>query len=343
MGIIYYNKKVGEDMKYSKKQKEIIKLIQNGIIFDIPSFVSYYSLTKHVVIDKISLSKKFDEESFSKRYFHPVSLKRHQTNVMTEVEYRSKADRHDINPCSYTSTLLSLKHDVGLKTLTIDDHTFTIDLYNGVNIAESFSEIYEFLILWQHLKNEMLVLECSGDNEKETLSLMFSATPQKGNQLLEDDVVCNYIDYDTFTISDRYLIEYDYAFCTDIYYRCRDFVGKRIYPSMQLSLFVENKFETFDEISQRKSLCAAWIAIWVSILLGLSSYVGDYLQADPYSTYLNRIQNSISQVEKQTQAICEYMESSIEIQSDNTTNEKILKTLQSILQKVSQIEKSTPE
>ena len=112
---------------------------------------------------------------------------------------------------------------------------------------------------------------------------------------------------------------------------------------MQLSLFVENKFETFDEISQRKSLCAAWIAIWVSILLGLSSYVGDYLQADPYSTYLNRIQNSISQVEKQTQAICEYMESSIEIQSDNTTNEKILKTLQSILQKVSQIEKSTPE
>lgn len=330
-------------MKYTREQKEIMRQIQNGTIFDIPSFSSYYNLQKHIVIDKTELDKRFDKEISTKKYYYPVNLRRNSSNVITEAEYLSKIDSHEINPCSYTSTSLSLKHDIGIKTFKIGPHEVTVDLYDGINIAESFSKIYEFLILWQHLKKEMLIQECPSDNDVETLNLLFAPVQQTANQSVTDKSILNYIDYETFTISDKYLVDCDYIFCTDAYYRCQEFIGKKIYPSMQLSLFVKNNFETFNEVSQKKSLHAAWAAILVSIILALYPYISNHLQSDPYISYVNQIQASIIELEEQTEELSGQLETIAEIYEDHPTKGEIFKTLQLIYEKISQLEKLLTE
>lgn len=323
-------------MKYTNQQKEIIRLIENGTIYDIPSFVTYTNQKKFVSINKSILAERFEKQVLVKRYYYPANLKIDQRNLMDEQEYNSKINLHQVNPNSYKSIDISLNNDAGIKTHVIGEQTIVLDLYKGIYIAESFNDIYEFLILWQHLKEEMLIQECSCDNYVDTLGLFYKS--QYIRPVFLDTPESALIDFSSCSISDKYLLDQDFIFCSDAHFRCQDFIGKRIYPSIHLSLFVKNNFMTESEISQRRSMRVAWIAILVSILLAILPYVNDHLQPDPIFPIINDMQNTISTLEMRLEEICNQIELNNALHKDALMNDEIIEALRSIIEEISRLE-----
>ncbi len=325
-------------MKYTKKQKEIIQLIENGTIFDIPSFASHYGLMKQVRIDKSKLKDKFDKEVSMKNYYKPICLRTSSNSILSETEYQSKVDRDEINPESYTPIVLSIKYDAGIKLIQLRDREILIDLYEGVHIIESCSEVFEFLILWQHLKSEMLIQECSWANERDAFCLFLSPSPQQVCQSISEKNITDCIDFDTFTISDKHFIDEDYVFQIESYRRCQDFIGKRIYPSIRLSLFIKRNFETFDEISLKKSLRVAWVAIVISIIIAMVPLCKEFGQKHPYLPLINQMQSSLFAIEDYMEDISAESETAVNLDKNDSTKDEILKTLQLILNEIINLE-----
>lgn len=231
---------------------------------------------------------------------------------------------------------MSIEYDAGIKSLKLRDQEVVINLYEGIYIIESWSEIFEFLILWQHLKNEMLIQECSWNNQRDALCYLFSPVPPQVYQPISEENIVDYIDFDTFTISDKYFIDQDYAFSEEAYHRCQDFIGKRIYPSIQLSLFIKRKFETFDEISLKKSLRVAWVAIFISIIIALVPLYNEFRQEDPYLPLIYQLKKSLFAIEVFTEKAS--VESNAMVNYDNSTNDDVLNMLQSILDEIMNLE-----
>lgn len=306
-------------MKYNNANKEIIRMIENGTIFDIPSFVSYKKQRKLAKIDKALLIDQFETGIPIKRFYYPVNLRIDPRNLMTENEYKRKVTLHEINPESYKSVDISLRNDAGIKTHVADGLNIMLDFYNGIYISESFNDIYEFLILWQHLKDEMLIQECSCDNYTDTLGLFYE--PKNIRPEILDTPATELIEYTSCSISDKCFLTQDYVFSNDAYLRCKDYVGKKIYPSIHLSLFVKNNFETDGEIAQRKSMRVAWIAIWVSILLAVFPYITDYFQPDTPDPILSHIQDLLFALEMQTEQIANLMEINNALHEDALEND----------------------
>lgn len=328
--------KVGERMKYNNTNKEIIRMIENGTIFDIPSFVSYKKQRKLAKIDKAILVDQFEKGIPIKRYYYPANLRVDPRNLMTENEYERKVKLHEINPESYKSVDISLRNDAGIKTHVVDDHNIMLDFYNGIYFAESFNDIYEFLILWQHLKNEMLIQECSCDNYADTLGLFYM--PKNIRPGILDTPATELIECTSCSISDKHFLDQDYVFSNDAYLRCKDYIGKKIYPSIRLSLFVKNNYETDGEIAQRKSMRVARIAILVSIILALFPYINDYLQPDVPDPVLSHIQDSLSALEIKTGQVVDLMETNNALHEDAFESDDIVNALQSIIEEISQLE-----
>lgn len=328
--------KVGERMKYNKANKEIIRLIENGTIFDIPSFVSYKKQRKLAKIDKAILVDQFEKGVPIKRYYYPTNLRIDPRNLMTENEYERKVKLHEVNPVSYKSVDISLRNDAGIKTHVVDGHNVMLDFYNGIYISDSFNDIYEFLILWQHLKNEMLIQECSCDNYADTVGLLYM--PKNIRPEILDTPATELIEYTSCSISDKCFLDQDYVFSNDAYLRCKDYIGKKIYPSIHLSLFVKNNFETAGEIAQRKSMRVAWIAILVSIILALFPYINDYLQPDVPDPIISHIQDSLSALEMKTEQVVNLMETNNALHEDALESDDIVNALQSIIEGISRLE-----
>jgi hypothetical protein len=325
-------------MKYNNTNKEIIQMIENGTIFDIPSFVSYKKQRKLAKIDKAILVDQFEKEIPIKRYYYPANLRIDPRNLISENEYERKVKLHEVNPESYKSVDISLRNDAGIKKHVVDKRNIMLDFYNGIYISESFNDIYEFLILWQHLKNEMLIQECSCDNYVDTLGLFYK--PKNIRPEILDTPTTELIEYTSCTISDKCFLDQDYVFFNDAYLRCKDYIGKKIYPSIHLSLFVKNNFETDSEIAQRKSMRVAWIAILVSIILAVFPYINDYLQPDDTDPILNQIHDSLLALEMKTEQICNLMETNNALHEGTLENDDIVNALQSIIEEMLRFEEN---
>ena len=287
-------------MKFSKQQKETIKLIASREIYDIQSYLQHFEYGKTIKYDKQTVENSFIQKHKTRTFYRAKNIKATKNSILSEEEYKLSIEENKISPSEYNECQLNLNYDYGIQTILWHEEEFTFDFYKGVYVANCFEDILEFLILWEYLKSQMLVLEVNNKKQKENIGLLFS-TIKKNDFPVEKQK--NIIDYSTLTISDSFFINDSlYKFSDDNLYICEKFLNKRIIPSVSLDLFVKNKFKSPEELIQIKSLWAAWIAIFVSVLLSISAYFSEKSNKTESEIYID-LCNDVAEIKDTTSDI----------------------------------------
>ena len=307
-------------MKFSNHQKETIKLIYSGVIYDIYSYLKYFKKLNFVKLSKNEIDKSFLNDSIPKTFYRRKNLHNSRANILTENEYQEKLRKKQIDSDNYIVENLKLNYCSGLKKVSCKDNSFVIDFYNGIYIPDNFNDILDFLVLWQYLKTEMLILEVPNKCSTETVGLFFekSIGIAEVPSSLQEQLKC--IDYSTFTYNDKYYTHgKDYVLSQEHFAMCEDYIGKKIYPSTRLSIFIKNNFKTYEETTQNRALFVAWLAIFVSVAL-------------TFLPYLHKEENpNLTSITEDIQDIKH------DIDSSNLT-EDIIKKLDTIIEMLSEID-----
>ena len=264
-------------MLFTKRQQDMIRGIAAGRVWDIHSFVTAFQPRRTVRYDWERVRRAFDADPEAAVYYYPKNLEPTPANRIREDVFDEKRRRGEVFPDAYARLSPRLDRTCGQQQACAMGKTFPFDFYQGVQVADSFDELVEFLAIWQFLRAHALVLEVGQPLTAETVGLFFrreapaappSPTPERGSGTLH--------------FSDRrYLADQAYCLSQDHLAVCREFLGRRLYPAPGLTLFVQNHFRTQEEISQRRSLTAAWAAIAVSLLIGLAPY---FLPSQPFGS-----------------------------------------------------------
>lgn len=312
-------------MYFSKHQKEILKRINSGEIYDILSYVKSFDLMEFKKIDKSSIDDLFAQDNIPKTYYHANDLSRQRSNIFTKDEFNSKRKNGNIDSSEYTKHTLILKYEGGTKQVSWNENNYCFNLYEGVYICTQLNSLLDFLIVWQYLKSNMLVLEVTQNCTKETLQLFLVPKTNSQNCITDIESRISKIDFENFTISDKYYlggVEYQLS---DDYLRFQDFFEKRIYASPSLSTFISNKYKTKEERIQSSALWAAWLAIFVSIVLTFVPWLYETNSSNDYTPIVNSISSDVSGIKLSLEDIlqAETENNSLEIAEINDINEKI--------------------
>lgn len=254
-------------LKFSKHQKNIIRQIFLGKIYDISSYLKFYHLGTLVKFDKSFVNNSFRQDSIPKNYYCYNTVKRKASNILTEFEYINKLQKGELIPEKYTKSILKLSYNGGIKHEVWNGKEYTLNFYEGVYIANSFSDILEFLTIWQFLKSEMLILEVPQDFSSDILGMFYKKIASARNSSMTVEEQIQNIDYENFTYDDQYYLDSNYTLSFEHCLMCKEYLEKRIYPSTKLGLFIERGFKTYEEKTQNRALFVAWLAIFVSIIL----------------------------------------------------------------------------
>ena len=277
--ILWYNlfSNVGyyQEMKYmklSKHQKETIRKIFLGEIYDITSYLKYFNLGTEVKFDKDSIEESFGKDNLPKKYYYHNSVKRKPSNMLTEADYLQKLQNGELEPSHYIECTLRLSYNTRIEQETWEGQKFTLNFYEGVYTANSFTDILEFLTMWQFLKSEMLILEVPQDFSPKVLGLFYTKTALYSDNSMPIESRIKNIDYKSFTYDDQYYLNSNYTLSHEHCLMCKEYLDKRICPSDRLGLFIKRHFKTDEEETQNKALFVAWLAIFVSIALTFLPY-----------------------------------------------------------------------
>lgn len=290
---IFFLERRLKTMKLTKHQKQTIRKIYSGEIYDIFSYLKYFHLGTTIKFDKQSINDSFNRDPLPKKYYYPSALQCRSSNLLPEKDYFEHLQNNQLDPNQYIPKDLELSYNTGIKQETWNGEKYILNFYEGVYIANSFNDIIEFLTLWQFLESEMLILNVSQDFSAKFLGLFYIKEAITSNIDSSIQSRINDIDCDTFTYDDKYYLNYQYILSHDHCVMCKEYLNKRIYPSSKLGLFIKRHFRTYEEQSQRRALFAAWIAIFISIASIFLPYLKKETSSD---SVLYELQKSVTEI-----------------------------------------------
>lgn len=278
-------------MKFNRHEKEIIRKIADGIVYDIPSYLKAFNLTTLKKLDKKAIEKRLCIEEDGKLY---EKIKDDAPRFVNGTINMMGKDVSTVMPALHT------KDDAEYVAATIDytgeecsivaqnDATFVYKYFEGINCINSFSDIKRFLTIWQYLKAENLVLEVDKRVTAADYEIFFEYKPfqetvyahklkereeaakinsekyvkvekELTKQLAYDDPnrikpFRNYCDY---------LFEYD----KNKEILCKQFLDKQIIGNADLDLFIRRKFHTYEQHSLFHSLLPAYLALVLTLAI----------------------------------------------------------------------------
>lgn len=265
-------------MKLTKHQKAIVKKINDGSVYDLYSFASEFGILKSIKYDISKVQNNFNQSLIPKSYYYPSYTSK--KNIIDEIEFNKGVETGTYSHTNYNNCKLKVSYKTGIKTINISNKNINLNFYTGIDIINDFDEILEFCMVWQYLKEEMLIMECSHDINEKTIGL-FCFQKEDIEQLPVD--ICNsykkYIDFDDFGIDDKYFINEEiYILSKNSLEICKDFIGKKIIKTHKLNLFIKKNFKTYEEHSQTVSMILAIIAIITSIIIAaLTPIYNDFI------------------------------------------------------------------
>lgn len=270
-------------MNFSKHQKQIIKLIASREIYDIQSYLKYFKYGKNIKYDLQAVDNSFSKKYLNSTFYRAKGIKASKHSTLSSEEFKKNIEENIICPSEYDECELKVNYDSGIQKIAWKGKEYIFNFYEGVYVANNFENILDFLILWEYLKSQMLILEVNNKNIEDNIGLLF-CTKNKNKSPYEQQV----IDYSTLTISDSFFI--NDLLCEishDNLNICEAFLDKKIIPSVSLDLFIKNKFKSQEELIQIKALWVAWIAIFVSILLSIVPVVFEKYDSSENEMCLN--------------------------------------------------------
>ena len=286
-------------MNFDNHQKEIIKAINDGKVYDILSFVKEFGYYEKYQLSLEELQKSFDKREKDRKY--PVNVKR----VCAPPYEKEKTLEY------VSSEMVTVDYFFA----TAKGKKFKYNTYEekGICIKTSFDEIKNFIAIWEYLKTELDVLEVKKDIDKEEVGLFFERASNKKYdpnkaQTEPDKIIILDADENGEVhykekISAMEFIPEILVCNEEELLICEEYLEKKIIPTPALRNFIEEDFSTPDQIMTKKSLDAAWIAIKISIFATVISIFATIFsvyatyKVDPSDANLKQIQEQLKDIE----------------------------------------------
>ena len=162
------------------------------------------------------------------------------------------------------------------KTLTLGEHKYEYDFSTPQIIGSDLSGIFDFLFVWQRLKDNGLLLEKDKTIAPQDLSVFF--TEQAG-------------------------AEQGLKFNKEIFQACQDKIGLRIIPAPGIQAFIKRNYKTDGESLMQNSLRAAWTAVIIALVFLIASSAFCAVLYFNTKTEASYILNQIGILQQNTNAI----------------------------------------
>ena len=276
-------------MKLSKHQKEIVEKIISREVFDISSYLEVFR-KRHIEKYNIpEMRKRFTESEQGKQYkvFKP-GFSMYQT-IMKKIDLGSliinspsTEKRESIPDDEWDLVQAELNERINPQNEKYKGQSFSFNFIEGVFIADSFSDIEDFLSLWAYLRRESLILETHKKIGKRDIEVFFVGKPAKIRDRFRmkiNGISDEEDQYITYSPPSRDIVDYsdvEWELCTEQMMICDEFIDKRMYPNSDLRLYAMDKYKTLAEISERKTRLIAFTAIGialVSAIMGIMSFL----------------------------------------------------------------------
>ncbi len=301
-------------MKFTKHQKEIIRKINDGKVYDIYSYLESFDMLYNFKIDKTIIEAKFATEESEKKYktLKPgVSTNSmHMDNKTFKMQiYQNQLKDEDFE---YKPAELVFDKIKGIVSYKEIKYEFNPCGTKGINIAISFSQIKEFISIWSYLHKELYVLEVPKAIRKEEIGIFFERRSKKveesitditdnqkytflknlGIEGIENGLIKNFSwnhhppKVDAYKYVDEIL-----EFNEDNFIICDYYLDKKILSTPELELFINSRFNTSEQINFYWALIPAYLAIIVSILIPL------FQKQD--NTEVIKVQNQLKEIQQE--------------------------------------------
>ena len=301
-------------MKLSKKQKEIVRKIVSGEIYDISTYLTVFHNHHTEKYNVEELQKKYELDETDKTYkvikkgftiwttrrvdgIVPMNLPTPRSSIPeNEYEYQ-KAQFINKTPN------ISYEHQ-GKK--------YEYNFSDGVETISDFDDLVDFLTLWHYLRQESLILELDRQITKEDIAFFFQPVsknvgPKNAGIKIEIDgrpieslgnLSCDVLekapvrfphDYSdtTWGVNQEHLL------------MCHDFLDKKIVATPALRTYVKKNFKTNEKISQQISLWIAIIALVVSVISVIIGNIIPLFQTQNTYDYLASINQQLDDIKEE--------------------------------------------
>lgn len=285
---------MGEKMKLSKHQKQIVDALIKGTVYDIPSYLKEFQKWHLRKYDLTRPLAKFTEEEGGNQYkviidedkayikgTTPMNMGIGTINVDTKFLRKPE----DIPDDAWEYREAELIRNIKPIEIEHKGETFSFDFMEaGVNVADNFDDIIEFMSLWAYLRQESLILEVPRDVTADDLGILFELKHREPkpetpfvihrNKAPDSPVkpitrvltaVTEFYDYPpTFLIS-SYMDEV-WELNSEHQKNCEEYIGRKILPTEKLRIFAQQLYTTSGEWQFRIPLVISIIALIVSFL-----------------------------------------------------------------------------
>jgi len=331
-------------MKLTPHQEAIVEKIIEGSVYDIPSYLEIFEKGHKHQYNEKEIQSTFQKLESGKTY----SFKEKNSYYYTEV-FDNNASLIETLPVPNKSTyefrdypLLTpvkaeLEMNIKPETIIFKEKSYSFNFLNEeIFVADNFDDILDFIALWAYLIQEALVIEVSKPIETKDLSIFFEKT--------QPDSICQTSPYwkrkrvinpaatpDTLPTLIESLAPYksasDYILNplkpnTEHLTWCEKYIGKKLIATSSLRTYSQNKYQTFEEVSQHKNLFIAKVAVVISVI---SVLIGNIfpLFGKQETDYLNVINQQLTNIESKL--------------NNSTTNQNILVQLNEISSSINNI------
>lgn len=280
----------------SKDEKNIIKLIQEGKIRDIHSYVKFFGLDDSIQQHKDEIKRKFDEKYGEKEY------------ILNNINYdflNKEALIERINDTTArVKPFLSYHRDSpDWDNIFYGDIDYYYQITEPIYICENIEAILHFISLWQYLASEQLIIELPKSCEKQDMELFLRKDFSKNYS--SDFEVENVRNYHDLAINPRKFIDWRVKLDKHNFELCLPYLTKQMQPTLALDVFIHDKFRTRADKNEGRNFKIALAGVIVAIITSVASILvsvlgnGNAKELQDINNSLQEIRNSLTIEEQQ--------------------------------------------
>lgn len=287
-------------MKLTKHQKQIVDAIIAGTVFDIPSYLRKFNKWHLCKYDLSRPLAKFEEEEGDKQYKVIVDEDKFYIKTKSPMNFGFTTQYvdipiprkpEDIPDDSWEYKKAELIRNIKPVEVEYNGESFTFDFVeSGVNVANDFSDIIEFMGLWAYLRKESLIMEVPRDVTADDFGVLFELKPKKPKPEIpfviyrdnNTESPLRPIERVTGDLNDFYhapptflltsYMDEEWVINGEHQKNCEEYIGRKILPTGKLKTFKQRLYTTADEWQYRIPLFISIVALLLSLLPVVQSF-----------------------------------------------------------------------
>ena len=315
-------------MKLNNHQRDIIKEIIKGNVFDIPSYLECFQRAHLQKYDMNELKSRFETSENGREYkvmkeghsicsteSNPVTI----AGISTSLPSFFPRAKQQISDDEWEYKKAVFVEKMPKEEFLYQGTQFQFDFWSeGVFVAENYQDIIDFITLWAYLKSQLLVLEVPKPVKDAEISVFFELIERDKNKQKEEEgqewyktssglmainpaendlsrVLTGLATSDEFKseppkkLASQYLSS-EWKINEEHVKVCEEYIGKKILPTTDLRVYATHLFKTTEELNRTTNTLIAVVALLISIF----SFAWSLLQKQ--SSYTSELDNVSAQL-----------------------------------------------